>query len=102
MRLTPALCSAGEDLFVQAVTLGVWSMGILVIYARTRRLAHALLGALALSVAMQTRPEMLVFPIAMALVLVRNDGSTGLARTVQSTHAPGRSWRHCSHLTSSS
>jgi len=63
--------SASEDLFVPAVTLGMWSLALLVVYVRTRRLGDALLGVLALSLAMQTRPEMLCFPaVAVALLLL--------------------------------
>lgn len=63
--------SAGEDLFVQAVTFGMWALGLFALYMRTRRLEDALFGALALSLAMQTRPEMLSFPVVLvALVLV--------------------------------
>ena len=62
--------SASEDLFVPAVTLGIWSLAILVVYLRTRRLGDALLGVLALSLAMQTRPEMLFFPVVALMLLL--------------------------------
>jgi hypothetical protein len=63
--------SAAEDLFVQAVTFGMWALGLCVLYLRTRRLDDALCAVLALSLAMQARPEMLFFPAALvALVLL--------------------------------
>jgi hypothetical protein len=63
--------SAAEDLFVQALTLGLWSLATFAVYLRTRRLDDALLAALALSLAMQTRPEMLFFPaVVVAMVPV--------------------------------
>jgi hypothetical protein len=54
--------SAAEDLFVQAITLSLWSLALFASYQRTRRLEEALLGALAASLAMQARPEMILFP----------------------------------------
>jgi hypothetical protein len=57
--------SGAEDLFVQAVTLGLWTTGIFVVYLRTRRVDDSLLAALALSLAMQTRPEMFAFPAVL-------------------------------------
>jgi hypothetical protein len=63
--------SAAEDLFVQAATFGMWALGLFVLYLRTRRLEDVLATALALSLAMQTRPEMLLFPgVLVALVLL--------------------------------
>ena len=63
--------SAAEDLFVQALTFGTWALAIFALYVRTRRLDDALLAVLALSLAMQTRPEMLCFPaVFVALVLL--------------------------------
>lgn len=62
--------SAAEDLFVQAVTFGLWALALFALYMRTRRLGDAVLAALVLSVAMQTRPEMLFFPAAVAGMLL--------------------------------
>ena len=62
--------SAAEDLFVQAVTLGMWALGLFALYLRTRRVGDALLSALALSLAMQTRPEMIVFPAMLVMLVV--------------------------------
>ena len=42
--------SAAEDLFVQAVTFGMWALALFALYLRTRRLEDALLAALALVV----------------------------------------------------
>lgn len=61
--------SAAEDLYVVAVTFGLWSLCLSVLYARTGRLADSLLAALALSLAMQSRPDMLLFPLAVLAVL---------------------------------
>lgn len=62
--------SAGEDLFVQAVTFGMWALALLALYVRTRRFADALLAAVALALATQTRPEMIFLPgLAVAMVL---------------------------------
>jgi hypothetical protein len=54
--------SAAEDLFVQGITFGMWSFALFGSYLRTRRLEDALLGALAASLATQSRPEMIFFP----------------------------------------
>jgi hypothetical protein len=62
--------SGAEDLFVQAVTLGLWSLAIFAAYLRTRRLDDALLCALALSLVMQTRPEMTFFPLVLVALVV--------------------------------
>ncbi|MGH7789376.1 MAG: hypothetical protein ACRERC_21070 [Candidatus Binatia bacterium] len=62
--------SAAEDLFVQAVTFGLWALALFALYMRTRRLGDALLAALVLSIAMQTRPEMLFLPAAVAGMLL--------------------------------
>jgi hypothetical protein len=68
--------SAAEDLFVQAVTFGMWALGLFALYLRTRRLDDALLAGLALSLAMQTRPEMLFFPAVVgALSLLAAPGT---------------------------
>lgn len=58
--------SAAEDLFVQAVTFGIWALALFALYLRTRRLADGTAAALALSLTMQTRPEMLLFPAVLA------------------------------------
>jgi hypothetical protein len=62
--------SAAEDLFVQAVTFGLWTLALFALYLRTRRLEDAVCTALALSLAMQTRPEMLVFPVVLMAFVV--------------------------------
>jgi hypothetical protein len=63
--------SAAEDLFVQAITFGFWALALFARYLRTRRLGDALIAALATSLAMQSRPEMLFFPaVLFALVLL--------------------------------
>jgi hypothetical protein len=63
--------SAAEDLFVQATTFGMWALALFALYLRTRRLEDALCAVLALSLAMQARPEMLFFPaVLVALVLL--------------------------------
>jgi hypothetical protein len=63
--------SAAEDLFVLAVTFGMWAAALFALYLRTRRVEDALCAALALSLGMQTRPEMVFFPaVLVALVLV--------------------------------
>ncbi|HVM95237.1 MAG TPA: hypothetical protein VMT89_02555 [Candidatus Acidoferrales bacterium] len=68
--------SAAEDLFVYATTFALWSLGLFALYLRTRRFGDALATALALTLAMQSRPEMLTFPlvvIALALMTRRRD-----------------------------
>lgn len=63
--------SASEVLFVQAVTFGMWALGLFALYVRTRHLEDVLCGALAMSLAMQTRPEMLFVPaLVVALTLL--------------------------------
>jgi hypothetical protein len=62
--------SASEVLFVQAVTFGLWTLALFALYVRTRHLAHALAAVLALALAMQTRPEMLLFPAALVGLVV--------------------------------
>lgn len=62
--------SAAEDLFVQAITFGFWSLALFACYRRTRRLEDALLGALAASLATQARPEMVFFPAVVVAFLV--------------------------------
>jgi len=57
--------SAAEDLFVQAITFGLWSLALFASHLRTRRQVDALLGALAASLAMQSRPEMIFFPLVV-------------------------------------
>lgn len=65
--------SAAEDLFVIALTLALWTLALFALYLRTRRAADALLVALALSLAMQARPEMVFLPAVLLglLALVR-------------------------------
>jgi hypothetical protein len=62
--------SAAEDLFVQAITFGMWSLALFACYQRTRRFEDAVLGALAAALATQTRPEMILFPAVVAGFLV--------------------------------
>jgi hypothetical protein len=62
--------SAAEDLIVQAITFGLWSLALFASYLRTRRLEDALLGALAASLATQSRPEMILFPAALVAFLL--------------------------------
>jgi len=63
--------SAAEDLFILAVTFALWALAIFAVYLRTGRLDDGLLAALALALAMQTRPEMMLFPaVIVALVLL--------------------------------
>lgn len=57
--------SAAEDLFVQAITFGLWALALFASHLRTRRQMDALLGALAASLAMQSRPEMIFFPLVV-------------------------------------
>jgi hypothetical protein len=61
--------SAAEDLFVQAITFGLWSLALFASYHRTRRLEDALLGALTASLATQARPEMIFFPAVVVTFL---------------------------------
>ena len=46
--------SAAEDLFVQAVTFGMWALGLFALYVRTPRLENALVAALALWLGLAT------------------------------------------------
>jgi hypothetical protein len=62
--------SAGEDMFVQAITFGMWSLALFASYGRTRRGEYLLLGVLAASLATQTRPEMIFFPAVVAAFFV--------------------------------
>lgn len=62
--------SAAEDLCVQAITFGMWSLALFAWYQRTRRLEDALLAALAASLATQTRPEMIFFPAVVVAFLL--------------------------------
>jgi 4-amino-4-deoxy-L-arabinose transferase-like glycosyltransferase len=62
--------SAAEDLFVQAITFGLWSLALFAWYRRTGRLEDALLGALAASLATQSRPEMIFFPAVVGALLL--------------------------------
>lgn len=57
--------SAAEDFFVLAVTFGFWALASFALYLRTHRLEDALCAALALSLGVQTRPEMAFFPLVM-------------------------------------
>lgn len=62
--------AAAEDLFVMLLTFALWAAALAMSYARSGRLLDALLTALALSLAMQTRPEGLFFPAALAALLL--------------------------------
>ena len=62
--------SAAEDLFVQAIAFGLWSLALFASYLRTRRLTDALLGALAATLATQARPDMIFFPLVVIAFFV--------------------------------
>ncbi len=62
--------SAAEDMFVQAITFGMWSLALLAWWVRTRRGEDLLLAILAASLATQTRPEMIFFPAVVAMFLL--------------------------------
>jgi hypothetical protein len=62
--------SASEVTFVQSITFGMTATALFALYVRTRRLEDALCAALALSLAVQTRPEMLFFPAVPLLLLL--------------------------------
>ncbi len=62
--------SASEVLFVQSVTFAMWTLALFALYLRTSKLGHALCTVLALALAMQTRPEMLLFPAALVLLVL--------------------------------
>ena len=62
--------SAAEDLFVQAITFGFWSLALVASHLRSQRQVDALLGALAASLAMQCRPEMIFFPLVVVAFVV--------------------------------
>jgi hypothetical protein len=57
--------SAAEDLFVQAITFGLWSLALFASYRRTHRQLDAALGALAATLATQARPDMIFFPLVV-------------------------------------
>ncbi|MFN8643454.1 MAG: hypothetical protein U0802_17995 [Candidatus Binatia bacterium] len=57
--------SAAEDLFVQATTFGLWALALFALHLNTRRVGDALLAALAVSLAVQARPEMIFFPVVV-------------------------------------
>lgn len=58
--------SASEVLFIPAVTLSLWSLALAMLYLRRGALGDALLCAIAVSLAMQSRPEMMPFPALVA------------------------------------
>jgi hypothetical protein len=63
--------AAAEDLFIVAVTFCLWATALFALYLRTRRVADVLCTALALALAMQTRPEIMTFPaVLIALVAI--------------------------------
>jgi len=65
--------SAAEDLFVQAITFGLWSLALFASHQRTQRWADALLGVLAATLATQARPDMIFFPLVVAAFLLCNE-----------------------------
>ncbi len=62
--------SAAEDIFIQSVTFGMWALALWAWYVRRPGLELALIGAAAVSLAMQTRPEMLFFPAVLVAMVV--------------------------------
>ncbi len=62
--------SAAEDIFIQSITFGMWALALWAWHFRRPRLEVALIGAVALSLAVQTRPEMLFFPAALLAMVV--------------------------------
>ena len=73
--------SAAEDLFVQAVTFGFWCLALTTLYLRTRRTPEALLAALAMGIAVQTRPEMIFLPlVVVGLILAIESNPLRLLR----------------------
>lgn len=62
--------SASEELFIPAVTFALWTLGLAVLWTRTGALLDVLLCALALSLAMQCRPEMMLFPVVPLLLVI--------------------------------
>ena len=65
--------SAAEDLFVEGITFSLWALALFASYQRTRRQEDALLGALAASLAVQARPEMIFFPVVVVAFFVCTD-----------------------------
>jgi len=62
--------SASEVLFIPAITFALWSLALAMLYLRTRSTVDALLCVAALSLAMQTRPELMFFPAALLALVV--------------------------------
>ncbi len=62
--------SAAEDMFIQAVTFALWALALWALYMRRRDLEVGIVAAVALSIAVQTRPEMLLFPAAVLAMIV--------------------------------
>lgn len=62
--------SAAEDLFVQAITFGMWSLALFASYLRTGRRVDVLLGALVAALATQTRPDMIFFPVVLVAFIL--------------------------------
>lgn len=62
--------SAAEDLYIQGVTFGLWSLALCALHLRSGRLLDALLASVALALAMQTRPDMMTFPAVMIAMVV--------------------------------
>ncbi|MEO7433885.1 MAG: hypothetical protein ABI080_00190 [Candidatus Binatia bacterium] len=65
--------SGAEDLFVQAITFGLWSLALFASHQRTHRWTDALLGVLAATLATQARPDMIFFPLVVAAFLLCNE-----------------------------
>ena len=67
--------SSSEILFVPAVTFALWSLALIALYLRSGRLVDVLSGVVALALAVRCRPEMVVFPgLLIVLVVVMGPG----------------------------
>ncbi|MDX2166791.1 MAG: hypothetical protein SF182_06995 [Deltaproteobacteria bacterium] len=62
--------SAAEDLFVTALSFALWAAALFALSLRTHRALDVFCAALALSLAMQTRPELLFFPAVLVALAV--------------------------------
>jgi len=65
--------AAAEDLFVVLLTFALWTAALTMSFVHSGRLLDALLAAVALSITVQTRPEGLFFPAAVAALVVLYD-----------------------------
>lgn len=61
--------SASEVLFIPAITFAIWSLTLGMLYVRTGFLVDALLCVIALSLAMQSRPELMLFPVVLVALI---------------------------------